>query len=97
MTHAPCTFILCCVVHKDNTDILTNASDLPAGKTRKKGRPKKSELLVEACAATKAQHPVSNKDIEYQLKKAYIKGMNLQINNSKIANINEQIKMMRDH
>ena len=96
LTHTPCTFILCCVVKKDNTDIFTNASNLPAGKTRKKGRTKKLELLVEACEATKAQHPVSNRDAEYQLKKAYINGMNFQINNSKIANINNQIKMMWD-
>jgi hypothetical protein len=35
-------------------------------------------------------------DVEYQMKKAHVWGMVSQIDRNKIANINEQIKMMRD-
>ncbi len=35
-------------------------------------------------------------DVEYQMKKARVEGMASQIDRNKIANINEQMKMMRD-
>ena len=88
--------MLSCFVHKDNKDIFTNAADLPGRKTRETARKDKFESLVEARAAAKVNRPVTYGDVEYQMKKAWVEGMASQIDRNKIANINEQIKMMRD-
>ena len=88
--------MLSCFVHKDNKDIFTNAADLPGGKTRETARKDKFEALVEARASAKVNRPVTYGDVEYQMKKARVEGMASQIDRNKIANINEQIKMMRD-
>ena len=96
LTHPSCQFMLSCFVHKDNKDIFTNAADLPGGKTRETARKDKFESLVEARAAAKVNRPVTYGDVEYQMKKARVEGMASQIDRNKIANINEQIKMMRD-
>ena len=40
--------------------------------------------------------PVTHGDVEYQMEKAHIEGMNSQIDKNNIANIFEQIKMMKD-
>ena len=96
LTHSSCQFMLSCFVNKDNKDIFTNVADLPSGKTREIARKDKSDSLVEARAVTKVNPPVTYGDVEYQMKKARVDGMVSQINRNKIANINEQIKMMRD-
>ena len=96
LTHPSCQFMLSCFVHKDNKDIFTNAADLPGGKTRETARKDKFEALVEARASAKVNRPVTYGDVEYQMKKARVEGMASQIDRNKIANINEQIKMMRD-
>ncbi len=96
VTHPLCQFMLSCFVHKDNKDIFTNAADLPGGKTREIARTEKSDSLVEARAVAKVNLPVTYGDVEYQMKKARVDGMASQIDRNKIANINEQIKMMRD-
>ena len=96
LTHPSCQFMLSCFVHKDNKDIFTNAADLPSGKTWEIARKDKSNALAEACAVAKVNRPVTYGDVEYQMKKVHVDGMTSQINRNKIANINEQIKMMRD-
>ncbi len=96
LTHPLCQFMLSCFVHKDNKDIFSNAAELPGGKTRETARKDKFESLVEARAAAKANRPVTYGDVEYQMKKARVEGMASHIDRNKIANINEQIKMMRD-
>jgi hypothetical protein len=96
LTHSLCQFMLSCFACKDNKDIFTNAADLPSGKTREIARKDKSDSLVEARAVAKVNRPVTYGDVEYQLKKARVDGMASQIDRNKIANINEQIKMMRD-
>ena len=62
-------------VHKYNKDILTNAADLPSGKTRESTTKDKSKSLVEARAAANVNHPVTYGDVEYQMKKACVDGM----------------------
>ena len=96
LTHSSCQFMLSCFVHKDNKDIFTNAADLPSGKTREIARKDKSESLVEARAVAKVNCPVTYGCVEYRMKKACVDRMASQIDRNKIANINEQIKMMRD-
>jgi hypothetical protein len=75
LTNVPCAPMLCCFVHKDNKDIFTHASDLPAGRTREKLRLDKSEFLVEDCAVAKASRPVTYSNIDYKMKQAKFDGI----------------------
>jgi hypothetical protein len=59
-------------------------------------RLEKAGEITEARAAAKTARPVTHGDIEYKMKKAHIEGMNSQIDKNNIANIFEQIKMMKD-
>ena len=96
LSHATCNFMLCCFVHKDNKDIFTHVTALPAGRTVAVMRLEKAEEISEACAVAKTMRPVTHGDIENQMKKARVEGMNSQIDKNNIATIFEQIKMMRD-
>ena len=57
--------MLSCFVHKDKKDIFMNDADLSSGKTRESLMKDKSELLVEAHAASKVNRPVTCGDVEY--------------------------------
>jgi hypothetical protein len=96
LSHATCNFMLCCFVHKDNKDIFTHVTALPAGRTVAEMRLKKAEEISEARAVAKTTRPVTHGDVEYKMKKKCIEGMNSQIDKNNIANIFEQIKMMKD-
>ncbi len=48
LEHNSCKYMLVCIVHKDNKDILTHATELPAGYTRAVARViKLNELAIE--------------------------------------------------
>ncbi len=79
LAHATCNFMLCCFVHKDNKDICTHVTALPAGKTVAVMRLEKAEEISDAHAVAKTTRPVTRGDVEYQMKKARIKWMNSQI------------------
>ena len=96
LAHSTCNFMLCCFVHKDNKDIFTHVTALPAGKTVAVMRLKKAEEISEAHAVAKTMRPVTRGDVEYQMKKARIEWMNSLIDKNNIANIFEQIKIMKD-
>jgi hypothetical protein len=96
LSHATCNFMQCCFVHKDNKDIFTHVTALPAGRTVAVMRLEKAEEISEARAVAKMMRPVTHGDVEYKMKKARIEGMNSQIDKNNIANIFEQIKMMKD-
>ena len=74
-TNGSRTHMLCFFVHKDNKDIFTCASDLPAGRTEEKFRLDKSESQVEVRAVAKASHPVTHGDINYKMKQAKFDGI----------------------
>jgi hypothetical protein len=88
--------MLCCFVHKDNKDIFTHVTALAPGRTVAAIRLEKAGEITEARAAAKTARPVTHGDVEYKLKQARIEGMNSQIDKNNIANIFEQIKMMKD-
>ena len=97
LSHATCNFMLCCFVHKDNKDIFTHVTALPAGRTVAVMRLKKAQEISEARAVAKMMRPVvPHGDVEYQMKKARVEGMNSQIDKNNIANIFKQNKMMKD-
>jgi hypothetical protein len=66
------------------------------GRTREKLKLVKSESLVEVCAVAKASCLVTHGNIDYKMKQAKFYGMKSQINMNKIANIKDQIQMMKD-
>jgi len=87
LSHATCHFMLCCFVHKDNKDIFTHVTALPAGMTRAVMRLEKAQEISEARAVAKTMRPVSTHgDVEYQMKKARVIGMNSQIDKNNISN-----------
>ena len=96
LSHATCNFMLCCFVHKDNKDVFTHATALPPGRTVAAMRLEKAGEITKARAVVKTARPVTHGDIDYNMKKARIEGMNSQIDKNNIANIFEQIKMMKD-
>ncbi len=77
-------------------DIFTHVTALLAGRTVAVMRLEKAEEISEACAVAKTMRPVTHGDIENQMKKARVEGMNSQIDKNNIANIFKQIKMMKD-
>lgn len=104
MEHSSCKYILSVLVHKDNKDISTHPTKLPAGPKRNDIR-KVTKRTVEKERATHqiqrfssgsgADLSVSDKDDVDQLaKKAKIDGMRSVINLKKIEAINTQIAVM---
>ena len=59
-------------------------------------RLKKADDIAVARASAKTTRPVLHGDVEYKMKISRIEGMNSQIDKNNIANIFEQIKMMKD-
>jgi hypothetical protein len=75
----------------------THVTALPAGKTVAVMSLEKAEEISEPRAVAKTTCPVvPHGDAEYQMKKARVEGMNSQIDKNNIANIFEQIKMMKN-
>jgi hypothetical protein len=66
--------MLCCFVHKDNKDIFTHVTALPAGRTVAVMRLEKADEIALARDVAKTMRPVTNGDIEYKMKKARIEG-----------------------
>jgi hypothetical protein len=99
MEHSSCKYILSVLVHKDNKDISTHPTKLPAGPKRNDIR-KVTKRTVEKERAThriqRADLSVSDKDddVDQLAKKAKIDGMRSVINLKRIEAINTQIAVM---
>ena len=106
MEHSSCKYILSVLVHKDNKDISTQPTKLPAGPKRKDIR-KMTKRTVEKERAThrvqlfssgsgRGEVSVSSDkdDVDQLAKRAKINGMLLVINLKKIEAINTQIAVM---
>jgi hypothetical protein len=105
MEHSACKYILSVLVHKDNKDISTQPTKLPAGPKRKDIRKVTKRMVEKERATHRIQRfssgsgvddvSVSDKDDVDQLaKKAKIDGMRLVITLKKIEAINTQIAVM---
>jgi len=89
--------MLSCVVHKDNKDIATNATKLPAGSTRIEQRLKKSKQLQDERNTGKvmsASNLSVTMSIDDELNSARVSGMMSQIQQNKITAISAQIKIL---
>jgi len=65
-----CKYILSCLVHKDNKDIMTKPTQQPPGHSRLETRGRKEKALEVECTVAKADRPVEKYgDVDHQLKK----------------------------
>ncbi len=70
LNHDVCKYILACLVHKDNKDILTRPTQQPPGHSRVEARERKEKALGGEQAAAKADRPVKKYgNVGHQLKK----------------------------
>jgi hypothetical protein len=98
LEHELCKYILTVLVHKDNKDISSSPTRLPAGDTRDSARKKKEKELAEVRRAAKADRPVEKYgDVDHQMKKVRIDGMRSQVEKNIVDSIVSQINVMRDN
>ena len=100
-------YILSFLVHKDNKEISTRPTKLPAGPTRVDVRDKSNKKLVKERAAARAERPVNivqangsvvvekYGDVDHQAKKARVEGMRSVIDKNRVDAIVSQIAVMR--
>ena len=85
-------------MHKDNKDISSSPTRLPAGDTRANAREKKEMELAEVRRAAKAERPVEKYgDVDHQMKKVRVDRMRLQVEKNIMDLIVSQINVMRDN
>jgi hypothetical protein len=96
LTHNTCKYLLCCLVMKDCKDICTRPCKQPAGKSRVAVREAKAKAIGEERALAKSDRPVEkNGDIDHQMKKARVVGMQAHAERILVDTIQIQIKKLR--
>jgi hypothetical protein len=76
LEHETCKYMLTIFMHKDNKDISSNPTALPAGGIQRKLRENKQHELREERKAAKAERPIENYgNVDHQIKKARVDGM----------------------
>jgi hypothetical protein len=85
-------------VHKDNKDISSNPTALPAGDTRKSICANKEHKIREERSAAKAVRPIEKYgNVDHQIKKARVDGMCFQAEDIKVKTIIAQINVLREN
>ena len=98
LEHELCKYMLTIFVHKDNKDISSNPTALPAGDTRKSIRANKEHEIREERSAAKAARPIEKYgDVDHQIKKARVDGMRFQAEDIKVKTIIAQINVLREN
>ena len=100
LTSLSCKFMLCCFVHKDCKDISTRPTELPAGHTCKVARANNRVALAKERDESRAERIVGGKrygDVEHQLKKARVVGMQAQAEKISIETIQTKLKLLREN
>ena len=103
-----CKYILSCLVHKDNKEISTRPTKLPPGPTRKEVREKQRNSVTKERSEAKLQREVAvvNRtdgatsvekygDVDHQIKKARVLGMQSVVEKNNVDAIVSQIAVMR--
>ena len=88
--------MLCCFVHKNCKDLSTQPTELPAGHTRKEARANSRAVLVNEREASRAERIVGGErygDVEHQLKKARVVGMQAQAEKISIETIQTKLRL----
>ena len=92
--------MLCCFIHKDCKDLSTRPTELPAGHTRKEARANSWAVLAKEREESKAERIVGGErygDVEHQLKKARVVGMQAQAEKISIETIQTKLKLLREN
>ena len=76
LTAPPCKYMLCCLVQKDCKDISMHPTTLPPGRTRVEAREERRSLIQGEREHARRQQTIDkNSDVDHQLKKARVVGM----------------------
>jgi hypothetical protein len=90
--------MLCCLVRKDCKDINTKPCEQPAGRTRVAAREAKTKALVGERAIAKSDRPVEKHgDVDHQLKKVRLSGMQAHAEKIMVDTIGTQIKNLKEN
>ncbi len=96
--HNMCKYLLCCFVMKECKDISTRPCKQPAGKSRVAVREAKAKGIGEERALAKSNRPVEkNGNIDHQMKKAWVVGMQAHAEKILVDTIQIQIKNLREN
>jgi hypothetical protein len=80
LNHDVCKYMLSCLVHKENKDITTKPTMQPHGHMRIEARGRKEKALEDEWVAAKAdQSGEKYGDVDHQIKKIQMEGMQLQV------------------
>ena len=98
LTNSSCKYMLCCLVCKDCKDINTKPCEQPAGRTRVLAREAKTNALVGDRAIAKSDRPVEKYgDVDHQLKKVRLSGMQAHAEKIMVDTIGTQIKNLKEN
>jgi len=98
LNHDFCKYILSCLIHKDNKDISTKPTEQPPGHSRIEARGKKEKALEVERAVAKADRPVEKYgDVDHQLKKIRVEGMQSQVLKNRVDAIKTNVDAIRTH
>jgi hypothetical protein len=92
--------MLCCFVHKDCKDLSTRPTELPAGHTRKEARTNSRAVLAKERKESKAERIIGGErygDVEHQLKKVRVVGMQAQAEKISIETIQTKLELLREN
>ena len=98
MTNHSCKYLLCCLVRKDCKDINTKPCEQPPGNTRKAARKEKTTAIELERSVAKLDRPIEKYgDVEHQLKKVRLSGMQAHADKIIVDTISTQIKNLKEN
>ena len=98
LTSNSCKYLLCCLVRKDCKDINTKPCEQPPGNTRKAARKEKTTAIELERSVAKLDRPIEKYgDVEHQLKKVRLSGMQAHADKIIVDTISTQIKNLKDN
>jgi hypothetical protein len=96
LTHLSCKYLLFCLVRKDCKDIITKPCEQPPGKSRKAARKEKTTAIELERSVAKLDRPVEKYgDVDHQLKKVRLSGMQAHAKKIIVDIISTQIKNLK--
>jgi hypothetical protein len=104
LKHDSCKFMLAIFVNKDNKDLSSQPTTLPPRDSRKSARKKRHSAIQEERAIAQVARPVDLSvsverygDVDHQMKKVRVDGMQFQADKIATNTIVTQIKVMREN
>ena len=98
LTSNSCKYLLCCLVRKDCNDINTKPCEQPPGNTRKAAQKEKTTAIELERSVAKLDWPIEKYgDVDHQLKKVRLSGMQAHADKIIVDTISTQIKNLKDN